>query len=361
MAFDAKWEDYQRMALRFAFSLKDMEPLAAAKEFVSFGRRYAQERDSLPQTDAERAFHLVAEATTLVDYQLPFATDEEAETIIPRAHRLLDEALTLDPRCYDAARMAVAANCPTFESYYDYLCEMEPEVRAYCEEARNAALLDVSGERAVEVANIALHPHLRWLAALASKALICGRNREALRFCKDALELDPADTADTRFTAALAHAKLEDEQGLDQLESRCRKLPHPYGANDAWMLLSRLALAHKRRNLPLARQVLARIAELYPNAALTLARQKELPDGVFARLAMPPFSEDELIVAASEATVLTHEGRDSLGRGAFGSWLLQECLSIATREQLEEIREEIDLTALSSRRKDDQGNKEGWR
>ena len=361
MAFDAKWEDYQRLALRFARSLQDMEPVVAAKEFVSFGRRYAQDRDSLPQTDADRAFHLVSEAVTLVDYQLPFSTDEEAETIIPRAHRLLEEALALDPHCYDASRISVAANCPSFESYYDYLCESEPEVRAHCEEARNAVLNSGSDERATAEAELALHPHLRWLAALASKALICGRNREALRYCEEAFQLDPADMADTRFTAALAYAKLEDEQGLDQLEARCRKLPHPYGSNDAWALLARLSLAQKRLNYPLARQILAKIAELYPNAAVTLARQKELPDGVFARLALPPFSEDELIVATSEATVLTQEGRDSLGRGTLGSWLLQESLSIATREQLDEIRQEIDLTNIPLKGNDDSGNMEWWR
>lgn len=361
MAFDAKWEDYQRIALRFARSLQDMDPSAAAREFVSFGRRYAQDRDSLPQTDADRAFHLVSEAVTLIDYQLPFSTDEEAETIIPRAHRLLEEALGLDPHCYDAARMSVAATCPSFESYYDYLCETEPEVRAYCEEARNAALLSGSDERATEEAAIALHPHLRWLAALASKALICGRNREALRFCEEAFRLDPADTADVRFTAALAHAKLEDEQGLDQLEARCRKLPHPYGIDDAWMLLARLSLAERRLNHPLARQILAHIAELYPNAAVTLARQKELPDGVFARLALPPFSEDELIVATSEATVLTQEGRDSLGRGTLGTWLLQESLAIASRAQLDEIRNEIDLGSVPFKNTDENDDAEWWR
>jgi hypothetical protein len=46
----------------------------------------------------------------------------------------------------------------------------------------------------------------------------------------------------------------------------------------------------------------------------------ELPDGVFSRLAVPPFSEDELILAVSEATVLFQEGRDQEGRGSFGSW-----------------------------------------
>lgn len=342
MAFDAKWEDYQRMSLRFAWSLNGTGLLAAAHAFAGFGRRYAQERDSLPQTDADRAFHLVAEATELIDYQLPFATDEEAETIISRGHQMLEEAISLDPQCHDAIRMDEAARCPSFESYYNFLLEHEPEVRARCAEARAATQDDDSPERAEVAAQLAMWPHLRWLAMLASKALICGRNREALRFCNDLLTLDPSDVADARYTAALAYAKLEDEQGLDQLEARCRMLPHAQAGNDAWTLIARLALAHRRRDLPRARQFIAKIIETYPQALVLLARQRELPDGVFARLAVPPFSEDELVIAMSEATVLTQEGRDSLGRGALGSWLLQECLSRATRKELDELRDTIE-------------------
>ena len=57
---------------------------------------------------------------------------------------------------------------------------------------------------------------------------------------------------------------------------------------------------------------------------------------------MPPFSEDELILALSEATVLTQEGRDSLGKGALGSWLLQESLAHATRAQPDELGDVIE-------------------
>ena len=345
MPFDAKWEDYQRMALRFAESLDESEPLAAAQAYASFGRRYAQERDALPQTDADRAFHLVSKATELIDYQLPFATDEEAETIIPRAHRILEEAVSLDPACYDAIRMDEASRCPSFESYYVFLQEREPEVRAACAQAREQAAKDAEGssaERAELAVALATFPHLRWLAMMASKALICGRNRETLRFCNELLELDLNDNAGARFTAALAYAKLEDEQGLDQLEARCRRLTQVAVGTEAWMLIARLALAHRKRDLPRARQLVAKLIELYPQAAVTLARQRELPDGVFSRLSVPPFSEDELILAVSEATVLTQEGRDSLGRGTLGSWLLQESLAHATREQLDELRDVVE-------------------
>lgn len=333
VAFDARKEDYQRMSLRFIHSLTGSQP-DKVRAFATFAYRLSTDRDSLPQTDADRAFHLVAESTTLIDYELPFATDEAAETIVERAHYLLDEAIALDERCHDALRMRKAAEVTSFEAHYRFLLEHADYVRTCCEEARKNATKDDSPERVQVATHIAMAPYLRWLAALASRALICGRNREALRHVREALELDPTDVGDMRFTAAYAHAKLEDDQGLDQLvktfasgQTRCM--------NDCWTLLARAKLAHARRDFVGAQQLIAALVATYPNAVLTLARQDDLPDGVYARIAAVPYSEDELIVAVSEGTILLQEGRDGHDMGVFGSWVLREALRLATPAQKE--------------------------
>ena len=100
MAHDPRREDYQRLALRFVRTIDPQDP-AAAREFTDFGRRFAQERDSLPQTDADRAFHLVCRATELIDYKLPFAEPDRRQsssaTASPcwtRPSRLTRSALT---------------------------------------------------------------------------------------------------------------------------------------------------------------------------------------------------------------------------------------------------------------------------
>lgn len=320
MSYDPHREDYQRLGLRFARSLDGSDPVAATRAFASFGRRFSQNRDSLPQSDADRAFHLVAEATTLIDYELPFADDEHAEQLIDQGHRLLDEALALDAHCHDAIRMKVAAESPSFESYYDFLAKSADEVRAHCEEARARATDDESPERALLEADIAMRPYYRWLATQAGKAVICGRNREAIRLGEKLLELDPQDSADVRFTCAIAYAKLEDDAGLDRFAARTKPLVRA-GTDDAWMQISRISLAHKRHNMGEARMLLSRLMETYPHAAAALTSQRELPDGVFSRLAVAPFSEDELILAVSEGTVLLQEGRDDSGRGVLGTWI----------------------------------------
>ncbi len=323
MAFDPQREDYQRLALRYAATLDATDPASANRAFANFGRRFAQDRDSLPQSDGDRAFHLVAVATQVIDYQLPFSDDTHALQLIDRGHKVLDEALALDPDCFDARRMQAAASTHSFEDFYVYLAEGAEEVRRRCSEERDQSARTHAGERAQLAATIAMRPYHRWQAARAEQALICGRNREAIAISQELLSLDPDDAADVRFTCALAYAKLEDEASLDALAkgpySRARR-----AADDGWMRLSRIAIAHRAHRMDEARRHLRAVAGTYPYGAETLIRQSELPDGVFARLAAMPYSEDELILAVSEGTVLLQEGRDSAGRGVLGSWIANE-------------------------------------
>lgn len=323
MALDANREDYQRLQLRFARSLDGMDPCMAARSFASFGHRFATDRDSLPQTDEDRAFHLVSRATAVIDYQLPFASDTEAATLIDKGHALLDEALSLDSRCHDAIRMREAASRPSFDAYLDFLLGEEEDVRKSCEERRDRALATGDGDRAALEAKLAVRPYLRWLSTEASRAVLCGRNRQAIRLGERTLELDPTDPSDVRFTMAIAYAKLEDEAGFEALMERERhlQLERPLLPADAWTALSRISLAYRRRDVGTAQDSLAALISAYPEATVTLALQRDIPDGVYARYAAPAFSADELIVAASECTVLTMEGRTDSTLGPLGSWI----------------------------------------
>lgn len=324
MAFDPQREDYQRMGLRFARSLDTLSPSEAQRSFNSFSRRFVRDRDSLPQSDSDRAFHLVSMAAKLIDYELPFANEDEGTKLVARGHALLDEAISLDEHCFDALRMKAAADSPSFESYLTYLNDLSDEVRRTCKEKHDRIIAQGSDERTTLEAHIALRPYLRWVATQAEQALICGRNKQALGFTRAAFEVDARDTADARFTAALAYAKLEDEQGLDELIQDTHKLRPDRPANDAWMQLAHIALAFKRRAFDDASRALDNLMRLYPHAAESLIRQIELPDGIFSRLAVKPYSEDELVLALSESTVLLQEGREPNGRGVFGAWITEQ-------------------------------------
>ena len=341
MAHNPQREDYQRLSLRFARELDQGDPVAATRAFASFGRRFAQDRDSLPQSDADRAFHLAVLAAEIVDYQLPFASDEQAQTLIQRGKDLLDEALSLDPSCHDAVRMRSSSLTPSIEARYQFLSERAEDVRASCEQARESAGAELDGERRALAQDIAMRPYWRWLASLAEEALICGRNRVAADVAERLLASDPRDTSDVRFTLAYALAKMEDGKGLAELERRYAEISPLRGPDDAWIMLAHVALAHKRCDFAGARSWLARIIELYPGAAGALLRQVELPDGEFARLRVVPYSEDELILAISEGIVLLQEGNDRSGRGVLGSWVAREVARLdpaAAREAAVEAR-----------------------
>lgn len=322
MSYDPRMEDYQRLGLRFARTVSDLDAFGAARAFAGFGRRYAQNRDALPQSDEDRAFHLVAEATVLIDYELPFAPDSKVEGMVKSAEEMLEEAIELDDGCHDAHRMLAAARSQGFEGYYRFLADGSERVRRDCERRRAEATADLpAGDQAELAGNLAMRPYLRWVSAQATKALVCGRYRKAVELSEQLLELDPADECDARFTCAYAFAKLEDSSGLESLAKRLRTDDGRRRREDAWLLISRLALAHKRRDYDAARRHLTAIINAYPHAALTLSRQDELVDGVFSRLACQPFSEDELILAVSEGTVLLQEGRYAEERGPLGSWI----------------------------------------
>lgn len=323
MAHNARREDYQRLGLRFIRELDTQEPLAAMRTFADFGRRFSQERDKLPQSDADRAFYLVTLATDVVDHELPFSTGDKAAELIARGKSLLDEAVALDPECFDAIRMRSSTRLGSPSERSEFLKSEEPRVREACEKARAAASGLDDSDRANLAGELAMRPYQRWLASLAEDQLICGRNRAAIATCEKLLEVDPADMSDARFTLALALAKLEDEAGLDALAGRYHTLCPSRGANDAWLLIARMALAHRQLKPALARTHLAEILRCYPTGAVALLRQNELPDGEFARLNVQPYSEDELVVALSESVVLLQEGNDRTGRGVLGTWIAE--------------------------------------
>lgn len=323
MAHDSRREDYQRMSLRFALSLDGGDPARAAREFATFSRRLARERDTLPQSDADRAFHLVSLATELLDYRLPFAGEGLADSLLERARGFLDEALSLDSGCFDALRMRMSLDTASCEKRHRFLTERADEVRASCERERDQLQERLGEARSPLGMSLAMRPWWRWLADMAECALICGRNREAVHVSERLLADDPSDLSDVRFTLAYALAKLEDDPGLEGLLEHYATIAAPRGADDAWILLAQIALAYKRYDLAAATHLCERLLASYPSCESVLLRQLEIPDGYFARIRVPAHSEDELIVALSEGVVLLQEGVETSGRGVLGNWLAQ--------------------------------------
>ena len=322
MAHNANNEDYRRLALRYV-TTTNASPAEALSGFTTFWRNAAHNRDALFETDADRAFHLVTRATNIIDYQLPFAQESQVDALLRKGRALLDEALSLDENCFDAQRMLACMDLPSFDERLAYLAKGKDRVKAACfAVADETATTD--DERGELARQIALNPYCRWLAAMADHALVCGHNHSCLDYCHELLKLDPNDISDVRFTLALCAAKLEDPDALDAGYAMLSPNFVPHIPEDAWALIARTSLAYKAHRLNDARAYLRKLLTLYPTGANALMRQTELPDGLFARIHVGLFSEDELVLALSEATVLTQEGAEEYGQGPFGMWIVDE-------------------------------------
>ena len=282
---------------------------------------------------------------------------DDGELLAATARRILDEALALDPFCPDARRLVHAQDSASLEDHLQFLEEGLPAVRRDCEAraaaARRARIGDAESEVGKIAAELALAPCQRWLQSLAELSLLGGRYGRAIDYARECLALDPKDPADARWTAALAFAKLDDGEGLVAFVEEARLAYESRPAPDAWLVIARLALAWKAGDDEAARNGIGWLLATYPMAGTTLTQLAEVPEPMFARLAVAPHSEDELVMAVSEAAVLFQEGADESGLGPLGAFVVHDPRveeAFARERELfgEEERADEDAPAMGS-------------
>ncbi|OUP11014.1 hypothetical protein [Collinsella sp. An2] len=353
MAFDPIQEDCHRLVLE-AMRRERIYPLDNAIFIEKTMETFQDNPSSLIVTDRDRSFHLVTRATEIIDYRVPLIVDDAAaEEETAKAEHELEEASSLDPANWDAKRMLAALESESNTAYVEYLLAHRDEVRRDYEQAVENASDPYSREYAGDLAR---RPYLRWLAALSSRALIAGRYKLSLSTAEESLAIAPDDPADVRLTALLALAKLEcSRDDLKRFRGQhatsflppvqLRRRHHlAEKTPDAWTLLAELAIAYHELDLTGATRVLRTILRSYPRAASALYFQAEFPDGVYARVHVTPGSEDELILAISEATPLLQEGMGSPTNASFATWVATHEL---VREALEHQTSHTETTSSS--------------
>ncbi len=317
MAFDPIQEDCLRLTIG-AMRRDHVPPDIDASYLDRCMDRYREDPANLIATDADRSFHLVVLATESLDYRVPFLPDAaQADREEAAAVDMLAEAVALDPSNWDAQRMLFIMRKPSNSAYVEYLVDHEDEVRADLERRRREGGDDYAAD---EAEFLAWRPLARWLAALSARSLITGQYRLSLDAARRCLELDPTDQAGARRTAALSLAKLEAD--VDEIERfrlahepAARQHPEPgrrarSGAVylDPWFSIARLTSAYRSFDLDGATREIESLIAACPHAAEPLALQTEFPEGIFCRVNVEEGSEDELILALSEATPLLQEG-----------------------------------------------------
>lgn len=331
MAFDPVQEDCLRLILA-AMERDGADPARDAAFIERSGEAYRLDPSSLIRTDRDRSFHLVAKATELADYRAPFApSEEEAERQLSQAEDYLREAVELDSGNWDARRMLETLRSDSDDALVDYLLEKLPAV---AEDAR--LLIETANDPYARefASDLGLRPHQRWLAAIASRLLITGRYRMALDYAERALEANPLDPAGARHTGMLALGKLEaTPKELERYRSRHaaayqdRASSHggrPGGHRpDPWSLITQMSLAYRTFDFARADALLQALMRSFPHPAQALYFQAEFPDGAFSRVHVQPGSDDELILALSEATPLLQEGMGTPDAASFAIWIAE--------------------------------------
>lgn len=346
MAFDPIQEDCLRLILE-GMRRDDVFPLEDAAYIERGMDAYRQDPAQLIRTDRDRSFHLTAQAAELADYRIPFLTDEaEVELQEDAAESALREAVELDPSNWDAQRMLAALTMESNDEYVRYLLDNRADVERDLAQRTAEATDPYSREY---VADMGRRPYLRWLAAIAAHALITGQYRISLEAAEASLSFAPHDPGDVRHTAMLALAKLEVPREDLRVFRHSHELAYAgrqrlgrRGGSaalrtlDPWSLIAEMSAAYRSYDFDAAEKLLKTLVKSFPHGAQALFYQAEFPEGVFARVNIEPGSEDELVLAISEATPLLQEGVGSPEAACFSTWvsnhdIVQRALTPAER------------------------------
>ena len=341
MAFDPVQEDCHRLVLEAL--RREKKSLTDSRAVGLLLKQFTEDPAPLIVHDRERAVHLVAKAAEAIDYRIPFITDDAtAEHEAQEAENMLREASSLDPGNWDARRMIVALTAQTNEDYVQYLIEKRPEVE-HDLALKLAAAQDPYDREAA--GDLTRRPYLRWLAALASRALISGRYRMAIDVAEQSLAYAADDPAGIRHTAMVALAKLEyPEDELRRFRSTHavaylepaplrRRVQAQDKKLDPWTLIALMSCKWRAFDYEGAERYLRLLVNSRPHAAEVLFFQTEFPDGVYARVNVAEGSADELVLALSEATPLLQEGLGAPDNASFAAWIATHDL---VRSQIDE-------------------------
>ena len=286
MAFDPIQEDCHRLVLEAL--RRDNIPLTDGAAVERLMEQFTRNPAPLIVHDRDRAGHLIAKVVEAVDYRIPFIPDDtQAEQEETAAENMLREATELDPTNWDAQRMLTALTANSNEEYVQYLVSKRDEVE------HDLALKIASAQDPYEreaAGDLMRRPYLRWLAALASRALISGRYRMSLEAANRSLDFAPNDPAGVRHTAMLAMAKLE--YPAEELKRFRSAHSVPYLANtplrrrpkdaerdlDPWTLIALMSAAWRELDYESAEHYLCILARSCPHAAEALYFQTEFPE-----------------------------------------------------------------------------------
>ena len=168
-----------------------------------------------------------------------------------RMRRDCAEALAIDRNCIDAHLCDIIASDAEPDALLDLLLPLEVDAEKLLEphlhEASRPAGSGVEAGHVDEIISVSddlwndvfARPLLRVRATMARAYFDAARYRLACAEALGTIDLSPLDLLGARHTAALAYARLEDEQGFESLDARFGR------RGNAWQSLARIILLFK--------------------------------------------------------------------------------------------------------------------
>lgn len=209
------------------------------------------------------------------------------------------------PSCFDARLVqAIAAN-PNPDRLLESLESLRKET---------AALVHGQADAADDVF---ARPHLRVLAAIARTCVESARFKMALSVCDELMALSPRDEFGARYTAALCYARLEDEQGFNELDRRFSRV------GNAWFNLGRAILMYKLGRMSAASRALRGYVHLNEGGAYVLERPYFVDVYVPDRPRFSPGSLDETVLAVHEAEPVIADVPDFVNWALSHEWFVE--------------------------------------
>ncbi|MDO4849907.1 MAG: hypothetical protein Q4B45_09085 [Coriobacteriia bacterium] len=297
--------------------------------------------DAFVERDAEKAFAALGRAVgRFEDSVRDDDLLDDDEYVAERARRFsalaqaCDKALAIDPGCLDARLVRALATQEEPDGLLAELRGLEAEVGgAGAAGGAGAVAGGGAGAKPFEElswANVFDRPRMR-LRAAAARACGDGARWKGARDAAESLlaisEKD-GDPLGARYTAALAYARLEDEEGLNALDAR-------FSQGNTWSNLARCLLLYKLDRLPAARRALRGYASLCEGAAYALLRpifvETYLPD----RPDYAPGSFEEALCAVHEAEVIIADTPDFVAWCEGQDWFRAEGEAFAQGRDLD--------------------------
>lgn len=281
---------YERLARRRSAKLGGLSP-AAYDELLLSVREHP---DAFVDDPHDQAFELLVQA---VDRVMHSRKDDEFrgddEFMAERTRRMerlrhdCAEALAVSPDSTHARLLNILAQDLEPDAQLDALLELDQVVSA------ETASLTPDYQDAWQ--DVFAHGPLRVKAVLSRTCLDTARYRMSVRYAQELIERNPSDMLGARHTCALSLARLEDEQGFDDLDARFGR------RGDSWQQLSRTILFYKLGRMPAARRSLKGFARLCEGGPYALLRPVMVDTYLPDRPDTDPYSFAEVTLAVHEA------------------------------------------------------------